>query len=288
MAKELKGKPVAQEIIKTTQKTVEDLNKIQVYPKLTIVRVGDDPSSISYETAAIKTMNQVGIEVESVLFDNTVDVETVIQAIEELNRDYAVHGVLVMQPLPASLNRNDIARHIQPTKDIDGLTPMNLGRVVENDPTTLEPSTPRAVMALLAYYAIDVEGKDICVIGSSPVVGKPLTIMLLNAEATVTNLHIKSKDIKKYTREADIVISATGATELITADYIKEGAVVIDVGFGYKDGKPVGDVTYDDVYEKASAITPVPGGVGSITTAILAEQVTQAAWMMRSDEDSGH
>ncbi|WP_161878539.1 bifunctional 5,10-methylenetetrahydrofolate dehydrogenase/5,10-methenyltetrahydrofolate cyclohydrolase [Alkalibacterium sp. MB6] len=288
MAKVLKGKPVAQDIIKGTQQTVEDLNKINVFPKLTIVRVGDDPSSISYETAAIKTMNQVGIEVESVVFDSNVEVETVIQAIEELNRDYAVHGILVMQPLPASIDRNDIARHIQPTKDIDGLTPMNLGRVVENDPTTLEPSTPRAVMALLAYYNIGIEGKDICVIGSSPVVGKPLTVMLLNAEATVTNLHIKSKDVKKYTKEADIIISATGATELVTADYIKEGAVVIDVGFGYKDGKPVGDVKYDEVSKKASAITPVPGGVGSITTAILAEQVTQAAWMMRSDEDSGH
>lgn len=283
MTKELKGRPVAKALLERTMNTVEDLKKIDCYPTLAIVRVGDDKSSISYENAAIKTMQQSGIAVEPVIFKETADAEKVLQSIEALNEKADIHGILVMQPLPDTLARNDIARCLNPNKDIDGLTPENLGRVVENDPTTLVPSTPKAVMALLEFYGIAVEGKDVCVIGSSPVVGKPLSIMLLNEEATVSNVHVKTKDIKHYTCQADIVISATGVVELVKAEHIKEGAIVIDVGFGYKDGKPVGDVSYDDVYEKAGAITPVPGGVGSITTAILAEQVAQAAWNQRAD-----
>lgn len=283
MTKELRGKPVAKALLEQTEKTVEDLKKIECYPTLAIVRVGHDESSVSYENAAIRTMQRVGIEVEPVVFEEQTESSQVLQTIESLNQNADIHGILVMQPLPGTLSRNDIARCINPEKDIDGLTPENLGRLVENDPIALFPSTPKAVMALLDYYDIEVEGKDVCVIGSSPVVGKPLTIMLLNQEATVANVHIKTKDVKQYTRRADIVISATGAVELVTADYIKEGAVVVDVGFGYKDGKPVGDVKYDEVFEKASAVTPVPGGVGSITTAILAEQVAQAAWNQRSN-----
>lgn len=281
--KELNGKVVAEELMRQTAQTVDDLKKINCLPTLAIVRVGEETSSISYENAAIKTMQKVGITVESHLFDEDIESEEVITAIERLNQDPSIHGILVMQPLPDSLSRNDIARCIDPAKDIDGLTPENLGRVVENDTNALYPSTPRAVMELLDYYGIEVEGKDICVIGSSPVVGKPLSIMLLNAEATVTNLHIKSKDVKRHTKEADIVISATGSIELVTADYIREGAVVVDVGFGYKDGKPVGDVKFDEVSKVASAITPVPGGIGSITTAVLAEQVSRAAWILNSN-----
>lgn len=283
MTKELRGKPVAKALLQQTEKTVEDLKKIDCHPTLAIVRVGDEQSSVSYENAAIKTMQRVGIAVEPVVFEEDTDPEQILQSIERLNQKTDIHGILVMQPLPGRLSRNDIARCLNPKKDIDGLTPENLGRLVENDPVALFPSTPKAVTALLDFYDIEVEGKDVCVIGSSPVVGKPLSIMLLNEEATVANVHIKTKDIKQYTRQADIVISATGAVELVTADYIKEGAVVVDVGFGYKDGKPVGDVKYDEVFEKAAAVTPVPGGVGSITTAILAEQVAQAAWNQRSN-----
>ncbi|MCC5895358.1 bifunctional 5,10-methylenetetrahydrofolate dehydrogenase/5,10-methenyltetrahydrofolate cyclohydrolase [Alkalibacterium olivapovliticus] len=283
MTKELRGKPVAKALLQQTEKTIEDLKKIDCYPTLAIVRVGDDESSVSYENAAIKTMQRAGIAVEPVIFKEETSSEEILQALDSLNKNTDIHGVLVMQPLPGTLSRNDVARCLDSNKDIDGLTPENLGRLVENDPIALFPSTPKAVMALLDFYDIEVEGKDVCVIGSSPVVGKPLTIMLLNREASVANVHIKTKDVKQYTRQADIVISATGAVELVTADYIKEGAVVVDVGFGYKDGKPVGDVKYDEVFAKASAVTPVPGGVGSITTAILAEQVAQAAWNQRSN-----
>ncbi|MDZ7834587.1 MAG: bifunctional 5,10-methylenetetrahydrofolate dehydrogenase/5,10-methenyltetrahydrofolate cyclohydrolase [Alkalibacterium sp.] len=283
MTVELRGKPVARQLLNKAEQTVKDLKRIECFPTLAIVRVGNDKASVSYENAAIKAMERVGIEVESVVFEETVTSKEVMHAIRGLNRNKKVHGILVMQPLPASLSRNDVARCINPGKDIDGLTPENLGRVVEHDAAALAPSTPKAVMALLDHYDIPLEGKDVCVIGSSPVVGKPLTMMLLNAEATVSNLHVKTRDTKRYTREADIVISATGVVELVTAEHIKEDAVVIDVGFGYKDGKPVGDVKYDEVAAKAGAITPVPGGVGSITTAVLAAQVAQAAWNQSKD-----
>lgn len=278
MTNVMDGKVVAKEILRRTSQTVEELKKVDCFPQLAIVRVGEDPSSISYENAAIKTMNQVGIEVKSVIFQQSQSPQEVFQGLEELNNDKEVHGILVMQPLPESISRNEVANHIAPEKDVDGLTPENLGRLVEQDPSVLLPSTPLAVMELLDYYDIDTKGLDVAVIGSSSVVGKPLTILLLNAHATVTNCHIDTKDIKAYTSKADVVISATGALGLVKADYIKEGAIVIDVGFGYKDGKMMGDVDYDEVKEKASAITPVPGGVGSITTAVLAEQVVKSAW----------
>lgn len=278
MTQVLDGKVVAKSIILQSKNSVEELKKIDCCPTLAIVRIGEDQSSISYENAAIKTMNRVGIDTRPIKFEKTASSEEVFGVIETLNSDQDIHGILVMQPLPEGLSRNEIAKRIHPDKDIDGLTPENLGRLVENDPNVLLPSTPKAVMELLDYYEIDLEGKDVCVVGSSPVVGKPLTILLLNAKATVSNCHVYTKDIKKYTKQADILISATGVVELITPDHVKEDAIVIDIGFGYKDGKISGDVEYEKVAPKASAITPVPGGIGSITTAILAAQVIKATW----------
>lgn len=280
MTQVLDGKVVAKSIITQMKQSVEELKKVDCHPTLAIVRVGDDPSSISYENAAIKTMNRAGITTRPIRFEKRTAVEDVLAVIDGLNSDQDVHGILVMQPLPEKFSRNEIAKRIDPEKDIDGLTPENLGRLVENDSSVLLPSTPKAVMELLDYYDIDLVGKDVCVVGSSPVVGKPLTILLLNAKATVSNCHIHTKDIKKYTKQADIVISATGVVGLITAEHVKENGIVIDVGFGYKDGKVLGDVQYDEVQMKTSAITPVPGGVGSITTAILAAQVVKAAWAL--------
>lgn len=280
MTKVLSGKEVADKINQQTQQVVEELKLIHHIPALAIVRVGEDPSSIAYETAAIKAMNQVGIEVESIVFPEDAPSEHILSAIDDLNENADTHGILVMQPLPESLSRNEVALRISPDKDIDGLTPSNLGKLVENDQTGLWPSTPKAVMELLAYYEIELAGADVCVIGSSPVVGKPLSILLLNAEATVANCHIKTKDLTQYTRQADIVVSATGAPHLVSPEHVREGAVVIDVGYGQVDGKTCGDVQYDAVAEKAAAITPVPGGIGTITTAVLAEQVVKAAWKL--------
>lgn len=286
MVKVLQGKEVADKINRQTKQVVEELKSIHCLPTLAIVRVGADQSSIAYESAAIKAMNQVGIEVSSVVFPEETARGEILSAIDELNEDKSTHGILVMQPLPEGISRNDIAMRIDPEKDIDGLTPSNLGKLVENDLTGLWPSTPKAVMELLEYYEIELVGADVCVIGSSPVVGKPLAILMLNAKATVSNCHAQTKDLKMYTKQADIVISATGAVHLVTPDHIKEGAVVVDVGYGHIDGKPCGDVQYDEVAKKASAITPVPGGIGTITTAVLAEQVVQAAWLLEKEYKS--
>ncbi|GEQ32383.1 bifunctional 5,10-methylenetetrahydrofolate dehydrogenase/5,10-methenyltetrahydrofolate cyclohydrolase [Marinilactibacillus psychrotolerans] len=278
MVKVLQGKPVAEKLNKQTEQVVQDLKSIQCTPALAIVRIGDDDSSIAYESAAIKVMNQVGIEVSSLTFSTDTAHDAIFSAIDELNEDQNIHGILVMQPLPEGISRNEIAERIDPEKDIDGLTPSNLGKLVENNLTGLWPSTPKAVMELLEFYNIELKGADVCVIGSSPIVGKPLTILLLNAKATVSNCHVHTKDLKMYTRKADIVISATGSVHLITPEHIKEEAIVIDVGYGEHDGEICGDVQYDKVEQKAAAITPVPGGVGPITTAVLAEQVVKAAW----------
>lgn len=278
MTKQLNGKVVAQKMLEQVRQTVDELKTVNCTPLLASVRVGEDPSSISYENAAVKIMNQVGIETETVIFDQSVSIEEISQGIEELNENPSVHGILVMQPLPEGLSRNDVAKYIDPKKDVDGLTPENLGRLMEQDQSALLPSTPSAVMRLLEYYEIETKGLETVVVGSSSVVGKPLTILLVNAQATVTNCHIYTKDVKAHTSRADLIVSATGALELIKADYVKEGAIVIDVGFGYKNGKVTGDVAYDEVKEKAAAITPVPGGVGAITTAVLAEQVVKSAW----------
>lgn len=278
MTQVLKGKVVADKIIEQAAKTVDELKSIECVPTLAIVRVGQDSASVSYENAAIKEMERAGIATRLETFEEGADTEEIFAGIEALNTDEEVHGILVMQPLPEGISRNEVAKHIDPEKDVDGLTPHNLGRLVEKDPSVLLPSTPLAVMKLLDYYGIDRTGLDTVVIGSSPVVGKPLSILLLNDRATVTNCHVDTKDVKAYTSQADLVVSATGALGLVTEDYIKEGAIVIDVGFGYKDGKMMGDVVYEEVKQKASAITPVPGGVGSITTAVLAEQVVKSAW----------
>ncbi|MEC6749201.1 bifunctional 5,10-methylenetetrahydrofolate dehydrogenase/5,10-methenyltetrahydrofolate cyclohydrolase [Marinilactibacillus sp. XAAS-LB27] len=284
MVNVLKGKPVAEKISQQAKLVVDELKSVDCQPTLAIVRIGEEASSISYETAAIKTMNQVGIEVSSVVFSEETAPGKILSTIDDLNEDREIHGILIMQPLPDGLSRNDIALRVDPEKDIDGLTPSNLGKLVENDRTGLWPSTPKAVMELLDYYGIDLVGADVCVIGSSPVVGKPLSILLLNEEATVANCHVKTKNLKNYTQQADIVISATGVAHLVTPEHIKEGAVVIDVGYGHVDGKPCGDVQYDEVMGKASAITPVPGGIGTITTAILAEQVVKAAWSLQVEQ----
>ncbi|WP_208559590.1 bifunctional 5,10-methylenetetrahydrofolate dehydrogenase/5,10-methenyltetrahydrofolate cyclohydrolase [Marinilactibacillus kalidii] len=283
MVKILEGKPVAEKISQQAKQVVDELKRVECRPTLAIVRIGEDASSISYETAAVKTMNQIGIDVTSVFFPEDTTSADIFAEIDRLNEDDQTHGILVMQPLPEGISRNDIAKRIDPEKDIDGLTPDNLGKLVENDQSGLWPSTPKAVMALLEYYKVELVGADVCVVGSSPVVGKPLSILLLNEEATVANCHVKTKNLEQYTQQADIVISATGVAHLIGPNHIKQDAIVVDVGYGRINGKTCGDVQYEAVAEKASAITPVPGGIGTITTAILAEQVVKAAWALKAE-----
>lgn len=277
MTQILDGKAVGRAIRKQARLDAEKLREIGVTPKLAILRVGEEEASKSYERNAIRSMKDAAIAVETFKLDEMSTTEDVIKMIDQLNKDKAIHGVIIMQPLPDAISRQEISSYLDWKKDVDGINPLNLGFLIEENEEALVPSTPQAVIEMIDYYGYELEGKDVVIIGSSPVVGKPLSIMLANHNATVSNLHIHTKDVRKYTREADILISATGALGLVDATYVKDGAVVFDVGYGYQNGKVMGDVQFNAVKEIARAISPVPGGVGSVTTSVLAAQVIKAA-----------
>ncbi|MGF3067103.1 bifunctional 5,10-methylenetetrahydrofolate dehydrogenase/5,10-methenyltetrahydrofolate cyclohydrolase [Facklamia sp. P12934] len=284
MGKILDGKEVGKAIRERTRQEAEALREKGIVPKLVVLRVDENPSSMAYEKNAMKVMEKCGIEAEARTELDAKTTEDVLKIIDELNADKSVSGVIIMQPFPEGIERAEIAERLNPYKDVDALNPVNLGKLINNDPTAMAPSTAQACIEILDYYDYELEGAEVCVIGSSPVVGKPLAVMLSNRNATVSNTHVYTKDNTIHTTLADIVVSATGALGLVGPDYIKEGATVIDVGFGYKDGKATGDVRFDEVEPKASAITPVPGGVGSVTTGVLASQVVKGAKLLNGLE----
>lgn len=284
MTKILDGKVVGQAIRKQARLDAEKLREVGVTPKLAILRVGEEEASKSYERNAIRAMKDATIAVETFQLDEMSTTEEVVKMIDQLNHDQAIHGVIIMQPLPDGISRREISNYLDCKKDVDGINPLNLGFLIEENAAALVPSTPQAVIEMLDYYGLELAGKDVVVIGSSPVVGKPLSIMLGNRHATVSNLHIHTKDVRKYTKQADILISATGALGLVDETYVKKGAVVIDVGYGYQNGKIMGDVQRDVIQEIASAISPVPGGVGAVTTSVLAAQVIKAAKLQTLEE----
>lgn len=284
MAKILDGKEVGKAIRERNKKEAEKLKDQGIEPKLVVVRVDENKSSIAYEKSAMKVMEKCGIKAEARTELDATTTEDLLKVIDELNEDESVSGVICMQPFPEGINRAEVAERLHPFKDVDALGPVNLGKLINSDPTAMAPSTAQAVIEILDYYDYELEGAETCVIGSSPVVGKPLMVMLTNRNATVSNTHVYTKDNTIHSTLADIVISATGALGLVGPEYIKDGATVIDVGFGYKDGKATGDVRYDEVEPKASAITPVPGGVGSVTTAVLAAQVIKGAKLLNDIE----
>lgn len=284
MAKILDGKEVGKAIRERNKKEAEKLKDQGIEPKLVVVRVDENKSSIAYEKSAMKVMEKCGIKAEARTELDATTTEDLLKVIDELNEDESVSGVICMQPFPEGINRAEVAERLHPFKDVDALGPVNLGKLINSDPTAMAPSTAQAVIEILDYYDYELEGAETCVIGSSPVVGKPLMVMLTNRNATVSNTHVYTKDNTIHSTLADIVISATGALGLVGPEYIKDGATVIDVGFGYKDGKATGDVRFDEVEPKASAITPVPGGVGSVTTAVLAAQVIKGAKLLNDIE----
>lgn len=281
----LDGKMIAKELRKRTSARVNKMTEQTVYPKLAIVRVGTDPSSISYERAAEKEMIHTGILVEKITFPEDVLLEEVLDCLRKLNEDASIHGILVMQPFPVHLSTYAVSKLIAPQKDIDGFSLQNLGSLMQPGTDSFFPSTPQAVMHLLDVYGVSLKGKEVTIIGSSAIVGKPLSLLMLDAAATVTVCHIYTENLKKHTESADIVVSATGAVGLISSEHIKKGAIVIDVGYGQDEqGRVSGDVQFDQVNGKAGFLTPVPGGIGAITSAILAEHVLHSAERMGSDK----
>jgi len=270
----LDGRKVAAEVLAVLKPKVAKLN-----PKLVIVQVGDDPASSSYIRQKLKSCAEIGMRYEQKHLPASIPFEKLLELIDELNHDPDVTGFIVQLPLPDPLQARvpELIRAVDPKKDVDGFGAYNLGKMfLSKEFEHLPPATPAGVLLLLEHYHITVAGKHAVVVGRSNTAGKPLAIMLLNRDATVTVCHSKTKDIASCTKQADILAVAVGKPKFITKDMVKPGAVVIDIGINEVDGKLVGDVDFEAVREVASAITPVPGGVGPMTVASLLRNVVRA------------
>lgn len=273
----IKGKPVADKITEDLKKEVKNLNEMGINPKLAIVRVGERSDDLAYERGALKRCQNIGIETEVVELDENISQEEFIKAVHKLNEDDKVNGILTFRPLPKHLSEDEIKYEINPKKDIDCFNPINTAKIVENDKTGYPPCTPTAVIEILKHYDINLTGANIVVLGRSMVVGKPLSMLLLNENATVNICHSKTRNLPEIASQADILVAAVGRAKMVKKDYVKDGAIVIDVGVNVDDqGNLCGDVDMEDVLDKVSMITPVPGGVGAVTTSILATNIVKA------------
>jgi len=270
----LDGRKAADALLASLKPKVQKLD-----PKLVVIQVGDDPASASYITQKLKSCEKIGMRSEHKHLPASTDLPALMALVDDLNADADVTGFLVQLPLPEPLQKHvpQIIRQIDPKKDVDGFCAYNLGKMfLSTEFEHLPPATPSGVIALLDYYHIQIEGKDAVVVGHSNTVGKPLSIMLLNRNATVTTCHIYTKNLARHTREADILAVAVGKPGLITADMVKKGAVVVDIGITRtKDGLR-GDTDFEALKEKVSAISPVPGGVGPMTVASLLRNCVRA------------
>lgn len=274
---ELKGKKVSDGIKEYVSKELETLSFV---PKLAIVRVGENPDDMSYERGATKKLKSFGLDVASYVFPQDISDEDFKKAFKDINEDDEVTGILLLRPLPHTINEKDIENMIDPKKDLDGISPINIAKVFAGDTTGFSPCTAEAVIEVLKAYDIELTGKRVTVVGRSMVVGKPVSMLLLKENATVTMTHTKTVDLKKTCSDAEIVIAAAGRAKMLNSDYCGQDAVMIDVGINVdENGKLCGDVDYATLDGKASAATPVPGGVGTITTAVLAKHLIQAAKM---------
>ena len=278
------GKALAQKIRQELKKKVDELNKNEINSKLAVILVGDDSASKIYIKNKSKACEEVGIKFEEHLLNSNIKMEELLNLIDELNEKKDINGILLQSPIPKNLDINKAFERISPNKDVDGFNPINIGKLLMGEDTFI-PCTPLGIIKMLEEYNITIEGKKAVVIGRSNIVGKPLAQCLLNKNATVTICHSKTKDLKEYTKNADILISAVGKLDIVTEDMVKEGAIVIDVGMNRKyDGKLAGDVDFENVKEKVSYITPVPGGVGPMTIAMLMNNVVKATLQQNGEK----
>ena len=274
---ELRGKKVSDGIKEYVSKELETLSFV---PKLAIVRVGENPDDMSYERGATKKLKSFGLDVASYVFPQDISDEAFKKAFKDINEDDEVTGILLLRPLPRTINEKDIENMINPKKDLDGISPINIAKVFVGDTTGFSPCTAEAVIEVLKAYDIELTGKRVTVVGRSMVVGKPVSMLLLKENATVTMTHTRTVDLKKTCSDAEIVIAAAGRAKMLNSDYCRQDAVMIDVGINVdENGKLCGDVDYATLDGKASAATPVPGGVGTVTTAVLAKHLIQATKM---------
>ncbi len=263
----LDGKTLSNKIKHNLKEKIKTLKR---KPKLVVVLVGDDPASLVYVKNKVQACADVGFSSQLDMFEKDVNQETLLSHIKSLNRQEDVDGILVQLPLPPHISMQKVIEAIDPSKDVDGFHPANMGRLFSGDfEKGFVPCTPLGIKLLLEEYDINIKGKNICIVGAGFIVGKPLSMLMLSQDATVSVCHKYTKDITEYTKSADVIVSATGVPFLIRDYMVKEGAAVIDVGISKVNGKIVGDVDFELVSKKASYITPVPGGVGPMTVASL-------------------
>ncbi|NPA73335.1 MAG: bifunctional methylenetetrahydrofolate dehydrogenase/methenyltetrahydrofolate cyclohydrolase FolD [Epsilonproteobacteria bacterium] len=272
----LDGKKLALKIQEDIKKDVELLKQASITPGLAVIMVGDDPASRVYVKKKAEACKEVGIYSVVHEMPENIKEDTIVNTIKLMNENDSINGILVQLPLPEHINQTKILETIDPKKDVDGFHPFNMGRLFL-DLESFVPCTPLGVMKIFEEYEIDLKGKNVCVVGASNIVGKPMSALLLNAFATVDICHIYTKNLSEHTNRADIVIVGVGKAGLITEDMVKEGAIVIDIGINRLDnGKLVGDVDFENVSKKCSYITPVPGGVGPMTIAMLLANTIKA------------
>ena len=279
MAEIWKGAPVAAALSETVAAEAAALKEAGVVPTLAILRVGQRDDDLAYERGAMKRCEKVGVAVKNAVLPADVDSETFFRTLRELNEDPAVHGILMFRPLPKQLDGEKARRMLAPEKDVDGCTDGSLAGVFTNTPLGFPPCTAQAAMEMLRFYGVDPKGKRAVVVGRSLVIGRPVAMMLMHANATVTVCHTRTVDVPAVTREAEILVAASGQMESVGAEYLRPGQIVIDVGIGWNEAKQklCGDVKAEEAEPLAAALTPVPGGVGSVTSAVLCKHVVEAA-----------
>ena len=281
-SKIIDGRKLARKIETRVKKEVEDLNERGISPCLCSILVGNDPASKLYIKLKHKACERVGITAKDFQLSADVSQEELIDLVKELNKDQSIHGILVQLPLPQNINDKKIMESIDTSKDVDGFHPLNMGNLLIGN-EKIVPCTPHGIIHALEEYNVNIQGSNAVIVGHSNVVGKPLASMLLNRNATVNVCHVYTNDLANFTKQADILIVATGVKHLIKAEMVKSGSVIFDVGITEEDGKIYGDVDYENVIDKCSLITPVPGGVGPITVATLLEHVIQSTKISIND-----
>lgn len=272
----LKGLPVAESI---NEKLIAQLENFEgAVPHLAIIRVGEKPDDMSYERGAIKKMDKIGFRCTSFVFDADIDNDSFQKEFDRINDDDDIDGILLLRPLPKHIDEKSILDRIDPRKDLDGISAVNMAKVYSGDESGYAPCTAEAVIEMLDFAGVDLKGKNVAVVGRSLVIGKPVSMLLMKKNATVTICHTKTVDMPGICKKADIVVAAAGVAKMINESYIGENAVVIDVGINVdEDGKLCGDVDFERIADTASMATPVPGGVGSVTTSVLAKHLMKAA-----------
>lgn len=273
----IKGKPVADRITENLIEETKKLKELDIVPKLAIVRIGENPDDMSYERGAMNRCAKIGIDVQNIVLQGDVSEGEYIEVIKNLNDDKNINGILCLRPLPKNINENKVKSIIDAKKDVDCFNPINSAKLFEGEKDGYAPCTPEAVMKILNHYEVDLSGKKVVVLGRSLIVGKPVSMMLMGENATVTICHSKTENLAEEAKNADVLVAAIGRAKMVDKSYIKKGATVIDVGINVDEsGNLCGDVDTESAIGIAKMITPVPAGVGSVTTSVLAEHVIKA------------